>query len=64
MKELIWNLRVGERKEGGNEKKSCTRTSPLEKGCCDASNAVIKGSVCSLRDVACVVQRIRAPPRH
>ena len=58
MKELTWNLRVGEREEGGNEKKSCTYTWPLEKGYCDASNAVIKDSICSLIDVAYAAQRV------
>jgi len=64
LKELTWNLRVGEREEGGNEKKPCTHTWPLEKGYCDAFNAVTKGSVCLLIDVVCATQRIRAPPRH
>jgi hypothetical protein len=57
-------LRVGEREEGGNEKKPCTHTWPLEKGYCDAFNAVTKGSICLLIDVVCAAQRIQAPPRH
>ena len=57
-------MRLGEREEGGNEKKPCTRTGPLEKGCCDASNAVIKSSVCPLINVAFADQKVRAPLRH
>jgi hypothetical protein len=57
-------LRLGEREEEGNEKKPCTCTWPLEKGCYDASNAVTKDSVCSLIDVACAALRVRTPPKH
>jgi len=57
-------LRLRERKEEGNEKKPYTCTWPLEKGCCDAFNAVTKDNVCSLVDVACAALRVRTPSRH
>jgi hypothetical protein len=41
-----------------------TCTWPLEKECCDASNAIIKVSVYPLRDVARAAQKVGVPPRH